>query len=148
MKEHDKNIARKKIYFDNRYKTNIIFRLIYKTRSRTRQALSRKIESSSTINVLGTESNTYRKWIEFQMTPDMNWSKINFDHVKPICMFDIPNTKELKLAFNCKNTQPFLKEVHQQKATKFIFLDYQTQFIKAYQFLKLNEEGHNKDFQR
>ena len=34
-----------------------------------------------------------------------------------------------------------MKEVHQKKGIKFNFLDYQLQFIKAYQFLKLNEEG-------
>ena len=54
-------------------------------------------------------------------------------------MFD----EELKEAFSWKNTQPFLKEIHKQKGNKFNFLDYQLQFIKAYQFLKLNEEGLN-----
>ena len=54
--------------------------------------------------------------------------------------------KELKLAFNWKKTQPLLEEVHSQKGIKFNFLDYQLQFIKAYQFLKLKEEGHNEDF--
>ena len=36
-----------------------------------------------------------------------------------------------------------LKEVHQQKAINYNFLDYQLQFYKAYQLLKLNEEGLN-----
>ena len=76
------------------------------------------------------------------MTQQMNWSKIEIDHVKPICMFDISNDQALKLAFNCKNTQPLLKEVHSQKSVKFNFLDYELQF---HQFLKINEEGYNED---
>ena len=39
LKNHDKTFARKKIYSNNRYKTDNIFRLICRTRSRIRQAL-------------------------------------------------------------------------------------------------------------
>ena len=74
------------------------------------------------------------------MTPEMNWSNIEIDHVKPICMFDIAKDEKLKEAFNWRNTQPLLKRDHLQKGIKFNFLDYQLQFIKAYQFIKLNEE--------
>ena len=78
------------------------------------------------------------------MTPEMNWQNIEIDHVKAISLFDVSKDEELKEAFNWKNTQPLLKEVHQQNGTKFNFLDYQLQFIKAYQFLKVNEkEGLN-----
>ena len=73
----------------------------------------------------------------------MNWFNIQIDHVKPICLFDVSEDEELKEAFNWKNTQPLLKEVHAQKGIKFNFLDYQLQFIKAYQFLRLNEADVN-----
>ena len=73
----------------------------------------------------------------------MNWSNIEVDHVKAICMFDVSDDKELKLAFNWKNTQPLLKEVHSQKGVKFNLLEYQLQLVKTCQFLKLNEEGVN-----
>ena len=74
------------------------------------------------------------------MTPDMNWTKIVVDHVKPSCVFDVSKGGELREANNWKNTQPFLKKVHQQKGITFKFSDYQLQFIKAYHILKLNEE--------
>ena len=45
---HDRIIARKKIYFNKRFKTDIIFRLIRRTRSRIRHALSGKSKSIST----------------------------------------------------------------------------------------------------
>ena len=73
----------------------------------------------------------------------MNWTNIECDHVKPSCFFDVSKDEELKEAFNWKNTQPLLKQINQQKGTKYNFLDDQLQFIKAYQFLKLNEEGLN-----
>ena len=83
--------------------------------------------------------------MEFQFTPEMTWSNIEIDHVKPICMFDVTKDEELKEAFNWKNTQPLLKEVHSHNGIKFNLLDYQLQFIKAYQFIKLNEERFNEN---
>ena len=66
----------------------------------------------------------------------MNWWSIEIDHVKPICLFDVSKDVELGEAFSWQNTQPLLKHGHQKKGIKFNFLDYQLQFIKAYQFLK------------
>ena len=77
----------------------------------------------------------------------MKWTKIEIDHVQPICLFHVSKYEEIKKPLNWKNTQPRLKDDHQQKGIKFNFLDYQLQFIKSYQFLKLNdEEGLNQDF--
>ena len=63
----------------------------------------------------------------------MTWDNIEIDQEKAICMFDVSEEEELKEAFSWKNTQPLLKHNHQQKGTKFNVLDYQLQFIKAYQ---------------
>ena len=56
------------------------------------------------------------------MTPEMTWSKIEIDNVKPICMFDLSKDEELKETFCWKNTQPLLKHDRQQKGIKFISL--------------------------
>ena len=56
-------------------------------------------KSSSTKEILGIEIGSYRKWIEFQMTPDLTWDNIKKDHVKPNCLFDISNIDELKESF-------------------------------------------------
>ena len=105
-----------------------------------------KSKSISTKEILGIDIDFYRKWIEFQFTPEMTWDNIEIDHVKAICLFDISNDEQLKEAFHWRNTQPLLKKDHQQKGIKFNVLDYQNQFIKAYQFLKLNEQRLNEDF--
>jgi len=39
---------------------------------------------------------------KYQMTPVMNWSNIEIDHVKPISLFDVSKDEELKEAFNWK----------------------------------------------
>ena len=65
------------------------------------------------------------------MTTELNWNNIEIDHVRPICSVDISKDEELKDAFCGKITQPLLEEVHQQKATKYGFLNYQLQIIIA-----------------
>ena len=78
-------------------------------------------EQSSTKEILGIDIDTYRKWIEWQMTPEMNWTNIEIDHVKAICMFDMSKEEELKEAFKWKNTQPSLKHNHQRRIQHFNF---------------------------
>ena len=127
----------------NRIKTDANFRLIRNTRRRIHHALNGKSKSSSTREILGIDIDLYRKWIEWQFTPEMHWSNSEVDYVQPICLFDVSKEEELKEAFSWKNTQPLLKHDHQPKGTRFNFIDYQLQFIKAYQFIKLNEGGLN-----
>ena len=144
LKNQDKIIAQKRIYSNNKYKSDNSFCLICRTRSRIHQDLRGKTKSFSTKDILGIDINLYKKWIELQFAPQMTWDNIDIDHVKAICMFDVSKDEELKEAFSWKNTQPLLKHDHQKKGTRFNFLDYQLQFIKAYQFLKLNgQEGRN-----
>ena len=81
-------------------------------------------KQSSTKKILGIDIETYKNWIEYQMTPEMNWSNIEIDHVKVNSLFDVSKDEELGEASNWKNTQPLLKEVHQEKGINFYFLDY------------------------
>ena len=76
------------------------FKLNCNTRRRIHRVLKGKLKPSSTIDILGIDIDTYRKWIEFQMTPDMTWDNIEIDHVKAICLFDVSKDEELKEAFN------------------------------------------------
>ena len=134
----EQNKEKRNIYLKSKRETDVNFRIISNTRSRIHHALNGKSKSSPTKDILGIDIDLYRKWIEWQMTSDMTWDNIEIDHIKPICMFDVSDDEQLKEAFSWKNTQPLLKNDHRQKGTKFNFLDYQLQFIKAYQFLKLN----------
>ena len=137
------NKEKRKLCERKRRADDVKYRLINNTRLRIHRALKEKIKSTFTIVILGIDNKTYKSWIKFQMTPEMNWSNIEMDHVKPICTFDVSKHEELREAFSWKNTQPLLKHDHHIKGTIFNFLDYQLQFIKAYQFTNLIEEGLN-----
>ena len=102
-----------------------------------------KVKPSSTKDILGIDIDTYKKWIEIQMPPEMTWLNIEIVQVKTTCMFDVSDAEQLKEAFCWKNTQTSLKQDQQHKGTKYNFLDYELQFNKAYQFLKLKEERFN-----
>ena len=93
LKNHDRIMAQKKIYTNNRYKTDINYRLIRKTRSRIYKSLKGMTKQSSSINLLGIDINLYRKWLEIQFTPDMNWGNIEIDHVKPTVCLMYPKTE-------------------------------------------------------
>ena len=134
------NREKRNIYLKNRRKMDLNFKLICNTGRRIHRALNGKSKSSSSRDILGIDIDLFRKWLEFQFTPEMNWETIEIDHVKPICTFDVTKDGELKAALNWRNTQPLLKQDHLQKGVKVNFLDYQLQFIKAYQFHKLNDQ--------
>ena len=121
LQYHYKNREKRKLHERKRLAIDFNYRLIKNTRRRIHHALKCKSKSSSTINILGIDIETCRRWNEWQMTPEMNWSNTEVDHVKPICMFDVSKDEELGLgeAFCWKNTRPLLKKCHQQKGTKF-----------------------------
>ena len=83
---------------------DLYFKIICNTRRRIHRDLNGKTKSSSTRDILGIDIETYEEWIEFQFTPEMNWEKIEIDHVKAICLFDISDGEQLKEAFSRKNT--------------------------------------------
>ena len=131
LKNHDKIIAQKKIYSNKKYKSDINFQLIRKTRSRIYKSLKGMTKQSSKQEILGIDIDLYRKWLEFQFTPEMNWPNIEVDHIKPVCMFDVSDEEQLKEAFNWKNTQPLLKHDYQKKGTKFNFFRLSTSIYKS-----------------
>ena len=118
----------------NRRKTDDNYRLMKNTRSRINATLKGHNKSLRTKEILGIDIPTYKKWLLFQMTPEMNWNNIHVDHVKPISSFKISNDNELLEAFNWRNTQPLLKIDNLKKSKKYNESDYNNQFKKAREF--------------
>ena len=112
-RKRDKINTRMNEYKKNRIKTNVNFRLIRNTGRRNHHALNGKLKSSSTKENSGIDTDTYWKWIEYHMTPDMTWNVIEIDHVTTICFFDVSKDEEVNEAISWKNTQPSLKHDHQ-----------------------------------
>ena len=118
LKNRDQINTRMNEYIRKRIKTDVNFRLIRNTSRRFQYAFNGKTKSSFTKDIIGIDIDSYRKWLEFQMTPEINWSNIEKEHFKAICVFDVSKDEELREAFNWKNTQPLLKHDHQQKGRK------------------------------
>ena len=97
-------------------------------------------KSPFTLDKLDRDIDTSRNWVDLQMSLEMNWSKIEIDRVETISLFDISKNEELKEWFNWINTEPLLKQVHRRKRTQFLFFTYRLEILKAFQFLKLNDE--------
>ena len=119
-------------YHRNKYQNDPVHRLKQKIRCRINSAIKRKNSKifSSSINILGININDYTKWLSYDGS-DGN----EIDHVKPLAAFNLQNKDELYEAFNWKNTRLISKHENRSKHTTYNELDYQLQFIKAYQFL-------------
>ena len=85
-KKRDKINTRMNEYMKNRKKTDVKFQLLLNTRRRIHYALKGKLKSSSTKDILEINIVTYRKWIEWQMTPEMNWSNLEIDRNLFVCL--------------------------------------------------------------
>ena len=93
----------------NRLKTDDSFYSSQNTNRRSHHVLKGKLKSSSSKDLKGIDIQTYRKWIEYQMTTEVNWRKIEINPVKPICLFIVSNEEALQNAINWKNIQLSLK---------------------------------------
>ena len=56
-----------------RREMDIKFRLYNNTRTRITKSLKNIAKIFSTNNFSGIDIETYEKWIELQLTPDLNW---------------------------------------------------------------------------
>jgi hypothetical protein len=75
-------------------------------------------KKSRTAEYLGCDWETFKKHIENQFEPWMNWSNWgqhnpnssrtwNIDHIKPLAKFDFSKREEIEKAFNYKNCRPY-----------------------------------------
>ena len=74
---------------------DINHRLIVNTRNSIYKSIKIMTKRSTSREILGIDIDTNRRWIEYQFTPEMNWSNIEIDYVKPIPSFDTSNEEGL-----------------------------------------------------
>ena len=99
-KYNEQNEEKRNIHLKNKRETGVKIRISSITRNRIYTSLKGMPKQSSMKEILGIGIETYRKRIEYQMTPEMNWSNIEIDHVEAICLFDVSKDEELREAFN------------------------------------------------
>ena len=99
---HDGNIARQNEYTKNRKDAVLIFRSVQNTRQRLHHALKVESKSSSTLVILGLDIQTFEKRMNYQTSPEMNWSNIRIDYIKLIYSIVVFEDGEVREVFNWK----------------------------------------------
>lgn len=94
-----------------RRKTDVLFRLRGLLRTRLRTALSGNYKSGSAIRNLGCSLEEFKKHMESQFKPGMNWDNHgqygwHIDHIKPLASFNLSDVNQLNEACHFTNLQP------------------------------------------
>jgi len=110
-------------YSNNRFKTNINFRLRTIIKNRINMALKRNSKSSSSIQLLGCTIPELKQHLQKQFKKGMNWNNYglkgwHIDHKIPCNNFDLSKPKEQIKCFNYKNLQPLWAEDNLKRRIK------------------------------
>lgn len=111
--------AENKEYYNNwrktKYTNDINFKLRVLLRGRISDSLKRKkiTKRNSSLILLGCSVEEYKKYLENQFKPEMNWENYGkiweIDHIKPCDSFNLLNIEQQKQCFHYTNTQPLFK---------------------------------------
>ena len=112
------------------------FRLACNLRSRLHHALLRQVahKFSKTEELLGISYEEFKDYIEFLMTPEMNWKNIDLDHVRPLSSFDLTDPEQLKEAAHFSNIQPLFKHDNRKKGARYHEHDLMVQNENLYEY--------------
>ena len=141
----------KKRYMRKRRESDINFKLICNIRTRTNKAFkSQNVrKTNKTIDLRGRSTEFFRRWIIHQLYGDMTsenyGSTRQIDHCLSIAAFNLLDENDMKKCFNWVNLRPMYSTENNLKGSKIDQLLYLLQQIKAYQFIKLKEEGPDKN---
>lgn len=112
-----------RIYWANRRKTDINFKLKNNLRTRINSAL--KVKRTSSISTLiGCSIAELKSYLESKFQPGMTWLNHtkdgwHIDHIKPLANFDLTNQEELYKACHYSNLQPLWAIDNLKKGDKY-----------------------------
>src|ERR1043165_882719 len=120
------------------------FKLVTNLRTRLGQVIKGKSKSQTTLQLIGIDFETFRKWIDFQLEEGMtikNYGTIwHIDHVIPLASFNLLDEDELQKAMIWQNLRPLTPVRNMQKSNKIDRWLYIMQEVKAAYFLKHLDE--------
>jgi len=99
---------------ENRIKANL--------RSRLSRAVKRQLKGGSAVKDLGCSIGELRSHLEDKFTEGMSWDnygKWHIDHIKPLDIFDLTNSEDLKVACHYSNLQPLWATDNLSKGAKY-----------------------------
>jgi hypothetical protein len=126
------NRDKMRIYYRNKRKTDINFKLTENLRKRVRKVLNGKSKSKNTLKLLGCSVDFFKKHLENQFQPGMSWENYgnpngdhsecwHIDHIAPCASFDLSDPKQQQKCLHYSNLQPLWAGDNIRKGAK---LDY------------------------
>ena len=111
--------------FNNRYKTDIQYKLSKLLRNRLQKSLKNKWKSGSAIKDLGCTIDELKTHLESKFQLGMTWDNWGFegwhiDHIKPLASFDLTDREQFLIACHYTNLQPLWAKDNMAKSDKII----------------------------
>ena len=111
IRRTEKYKEKKRIYYNNRMKNDVNFKLLSLIRSRINYALKGNSKSNKLISLLGCSSQYCKKHLESKFNQGMSWENWSFngwhiDHIIPCDAFDLSLNEAKLMCFNYTNLQP------------------------------------------
>jgi hypothetical protein len=137
-RSHEKNKMRNKLwkqnnkdkvneinkrYQNNKYKTDINYKIKVTLRNRFYKLIKGKHKKNSVLKLLGCSIDELKIYLEKKFIDGMSWTnhgKWHIDHIKPCCSFDLTKISEQKKCFHYTNLQPLWAKDNIIKNAKFI----------------------------
>ena len=137
-------------YERNRRNSDLNFKLAHNIRVRTNKVFKSQNarKTNKTFDLHGCSHSFFQRWIIIQLYGNMtleNYGSVwQIEHCLAIASLNVLDEKEMKKCFNWINLRPMYVEDNLIKGDKTDIRLYLLQEIKAYQFIKLNDqEGLN-----
>ena len=117
-------IRKYKKEWENRNRTDPIFKLKRNLRRRIHHMIVGNRKSASSIELLGCSAEEFKSYLESKFQPGMTWENYgvrgwHVDHIRPCCDFDLTDASQQKQCFNYKNCQPLWEADNLRKSYMF-----------------------------
>ena len=108
---------------NNKYKTNINFKLSCVLRARLLDALKNNYKGGSAVENLGCSIPEFKKYLESKFKKGMSWDNFGYygwhiDHIKPLISFNLSNPEDIKKVCHYSNLQPLWAKENISKGGK------------------------------
>lgn len=96
-------------YRNEKYKTDLNFRLSEVLRSRFKKLVKGESKKENALSLVGCSLQYLKQHLESKFKEGMTWDNYgqwHIDHIKPCASFDLNDIEQQKECFNYKNLQP------------------------------------------
>lgn len=119
-RNHEKIKTYMNTYMQNRYHTNINYKVKSICNKRIRDCVRNK--SKKTVEYIGCDIDFLKEWLEYQFVEGMTWDNMgiewHIDHVRPCSSFDFSNDTDISECYHWTNLQPLFARDNISKSNK------------------------------